>query len=573
MIQRIKRNLSGAILFVTFCIICLFFMRIPVQAEQVTGWKTAESLVTATHSLTSIDYKNKIYLFSKTKNEIIEYDPITGKSKAIPYAGDSIYSVAGYNKGTIYVYNNKKIAIYNPDTNSFTDVSNLPALNNISYYVPYSVVVNDKIYVQTVYTSNNVTKDCYQIYDVISGEWTANPMRDSYSNSSYYAYLNGKIYRMNGIKGDLGISVTNYAEAYNIETGQYETIKATPKSLYGGSAFAYNGKIYMVGGYICNYSYNPNCVAQRNFYEYDPKTNNWTTLADMSVARGFSYVHVIDNVAYVIGGAGNYHGSLTSPAQFVSTVETYTFEAPLSLSLSGNLEGGNLKLTWNDILHTGDYSIKRGLTPGGPYDEIALAAANTFTDDTFNKDLTYYYIVEADTSEGRLVSNEFKYEPVSPNSPELFLYLLIHSGGSEDLTVLTLPNGEELAGLKEWSTTNEAIAQTDQQGTVTGISPGICTISVKTADGWQDIIRVKVISPNDNHHLALKLKIGKTATLIAADDNGENQVENITWLSSNNEVARVQNGVITALNAGTATITVLHPDGSWQAIAIVKVLE
>lgn len=67
------------------------------------------------------------------------------------------------------------------------------------------------------------------------------------------------------------------------------------------------------------------------------------------------------------------------------------------------------------------------------------------------------------------------------------------------------------------------------------------------------------------------LKIGQTQQLTATvtPENASNK--NVTWTSSNDEVATVANGNITAIAAGTTTITVTTTDGSFTATCEVTV--
>lgn len=70
---------------------------------------------------------------------------------------------------------------------------------------------------------------------------------------------------------------------------------------------------------------------------------------------------------------------------------------------------------------------------------------------------------------------------------------------------------------------------------------------------------------------SLSLFTGDTATLTATvePDNATNK--NVTWTSSNTAVATVNDGVVTAVSAGTATITVTTSDGGFTALCTVTV--
>lgn len=72
---------------------------------------------------------------------------------------------------------------------------------------------------------------------------------------------------------------------------------------------------------------------------------------------------------------------------------------------------------------------------------------------------------------------------------------------------------------------------------------------------------------------SLNLEVGGTSTLTATvnPDNASNK--NVTWSSSNTNVASVSGGVVTAIGAGSATITVTTVDGSKTATCSVTVTD
>ena len=59
----------------------------------------------------------------------------------------------------------------------------------------------------------------------------------------------------------------------------------------------------------------------------------------------------------------------------------------------------------------------------------------------------------------------------------------------------------------------------------------------------------------------LSLEAGKTATLSVTAAPADATTKNVTWKSSNTSVATVDNGVVTAVKKGTATITATAPSG------------
>ena len=82
--------------------------------------------------------------------------------------------------------------------------------------------------------------------------------------------------------------------------------------------------------------------------------------------------------------------------------------------------------------------------------------------------------------------------------------------------------------------------------------------------------KVSSVTLNPN---TLTLIVDKTATLTAiiTPDNAKNK--NVTWISSNPDIATVTNGIVSAISEGTATITVTTEDGNKTANCNVTVID
>ena len=163
------------------------------------------------------------------------------------------------------------------------------------------------------------------------------------------------------------------------------------------------------------------------------------------------------------------------------------------------------------------------------------------------------------------------------------------TGVTLDKTSATLTEGDELtltatinpdnATNKNvtWSSSNSAVASVSN-GKVTALKAGKATITVKTDDGGKTA--TCEVTVNAKVYPVISVSLDKTsATLTEGDvftltaivnpDNATNK--NITWSSSDNTVASVSNGKVTALKAGKATITVKTDDGGKTATCEVTV--
>lgn len=161
---------------------------------------------------------------------------------------------------------------------------------------------------------------------------------------------------------------------------------------------------------------------------------------------------------------------------------------------------------------------------------------------------------------------------------------------SLDKSTAELTEGEELtliASVKpdnatnnnvRWISSDETVAKVDN-GKVIALKVGITDITVTTEDGEktavckitvkEKVYPVESISLNQS---TVELKVGEEIMLdaIIKPDNATNK--DVEWNSSNESVAIVQEGRITAVNSGTAIITVKTEDGGKTATCNVTVL-
>ena len=157
---------------------------------------------------------------------------------------------------------------------------------------------------------------------------------------------------------------------------------------------------------------------------------------------------------------------------------------------------------------------------------------------------------------------------------------LIAAGETQTLTATVEPSDATDKSVI-WTSSNPEVA-TVVNGVVTAVANGEAIITVTTANGgYTDTCTVTVNIPTGTVTVpvtgvaldkdTLSLKVGNTAALTAtvAPDNATNKA--VTWASSDESVATVANGVVTAVAKGTATITVTTVDGSFTDTCAVTV--
>ena len=122
-----------------------------------------------------------------------------------------------------------------------------------------------------------------------------------------------------------------------------------------------------------------------------------------------------------------------------------------------------------------------------------------------------------------------------------------------------------------WSSTDETVA-TVSEGVVTAVSEGMTTIAATSVDG--DIsatctvtVKPKVIAVEsvslDKSSLTITEGREASLTVTVKPENATNR--NVTWTSSDENIASVEAGIITALKAGSATISAVSEDGGKTA--------
>lgn len=141
------------------------------------------------------------------------------------------------------------------------------------------------------------------------------------------------------------------------------------------------------------------------------------------------------------------------------------------------------------------------------------------------------------------------------------------------------------ANIKPSSATNQAVTWTSNfpnvvsvsaNGTIKGVSPGVATISVKTADGGHTahlmvtVKKVEVIKENDIKLIVPSgtLYVGKSITVKGEVLPSNATYKDLTWTSSDNNVATVSKGTIYGKGEGVAIIKVTSHNGISKSLTV-----
>lgn len=124
-----------------------------------------------------------------------------------------------------------------------------------------------------------------------------------------------------------------------------------------------------------------------------------------------------------------------------------------------------------------------------------------------------------------------------------------------------------------WTSSDPAIARVED-GVVTAVAPGTVTVTAAAGDVTAECrVTVKqpvvVVTGIRLDKTSLSLNVNETATLTATVTPAEAEAE-VTWTSSDPAIARVEDGVVTAVAPGAVTVTAAAGDFTAQCVVTVS---
>ena len=161
------------------------------------------------------------------------------------------------------------------------------------------------------------------------------------------------------------------------------------------------------------------------------------------------------------------------------------------------------------------------------------------------------------------------------------------TGLSLDKTSLTLAQGHQEVikayvlpsnatdKVVSWNSTNRLVAAINANGVVTALTPGLTVITAVTRDqGKLATCSLTVgagVTGISLNKAAMTLAPGAAEVLIATVEPGDAFNKTVTWMSNDTNVAKVDDGLVTAVNYGSAIIFAISQDGGKTATCSVTV--
>jgi len=170
-----------------------------------------------------------------------------------------------------------------------------------------------------------------------------------------------------------------------------------------------------------------------------------------------------------------------------------------------------------------------------------------------------------------LITKDPKPEPVVLIKPE---NATVKVGDTVKLTIKTEPENSSEKMKWNWASSDENVATVSRNGVVMGANEGNTTITV-TSDKNLSATAFVTVTPDtvlvesvSFDQPSLSLKVGDTITIrpIVSPDNATNK--ELVWSSSDESVAKFDNGKVNALKKGHVVITAKSIDGSEKSAVL-----
>ena len=166
---------------------------------------------------------------------------------------------------------------------------------------------------------------------------------------------------------------------------------------------------------------------------------------------------------------------------------------------------------------------------------------------------------------------EIKVESISIDQDDITLT----EGESVTLTATVLPENAVDKTI-EWSSSNDEVVMIASNGKAKALAVGSAEITA-TAGERTDFITITVTTKTI--HItgisltpsSLTLKVGQSQELMVEITPSNATEKTVTWSSSNDEVASVENGIVKGLSPGSVTVTATTVDGKKTAECVVTV--
>lgn len=287
-------------------------------------------------------------------------------------------------------------------------------------YSGATAVVDNIIYTIGGLESDSATGKVVEAYDPVANKWTTKASLPEGRFNMQAAAYKGKIYIFGGVNTKLKIMDT--VDVYDIAANTWTAgIAKLPKPAAGVAATTYGDKIYLFGGSRSPMQFAPSSYYYSDVYVFDPVALTFTAGTPMLVARNMSFVGVIGDEIYVIGGVESI--GATSNNTYSTKSSSWTKKAEMPEKRGGHsgavlekavancntyIIGGHAEssvLAYNTITNTWQQATKCEAGRNVPYIGVAKASPESI------------YVIGGMDSKGNVVATVEKGTPYEGTPP------------------------------------------------------------------------------------------------------------------------------------------------------------
>lgn len=248
---------------------------VDIYDPQTDSWSTGATPPLPMHHFQAVSYDGKIYVMGALTGGYPDEDPIPnvyiynpatdswtkgpeipenrrrGAAGAIAY-NDKIYVVGGIQNGHIDGHV-RWFDAFNPQTGEWEELTNAPRRRDHFQ----AAIIDGKLYAAGGRRSSQATGQTFQltipevdVYDFSTGEWSPlSPAGDLPTERAGSTSINvgSNLIVLGGESGAQELAHSE-VEAYNTESGQWQSLPPLNTGRHGTQAIVYDGKIYIAAG-------------------------------------------------------------------------------------------------------------------------------------------------------------------------------------------------------------------------------------------------------------------------------------------------------------------------------------
>ena len=283
----------------------------------------------------------------------------------------------------------------------------------------------------------------------------------------------------------------------------------------------------------------------------------------------------------LMGGSGLQNGSTIDFENFIFTQESDNngyFGTTANVQIITAIMVNSVTVTPSQVtMYMGDeLTLNAEVLPSNATDKSLTWTSSNSSVASVSTNLKVYAngvgtaTITARTNDGSNITGTCVVTVLPPRATSITLSqdeLEVGIGDNAQLSATVLPaNANQQVS---WCSSKPGVATIDSEGMIHGVSEGVSIVTATTTDGSHltavCLVTVKPV-------LATAISLNKSAATLAKNETlqlnatvtpSNTTNKGVTWTSNNPEVARVNaNGLVTALKAGTATISATTTDGT-----------